>query len=153
MSKSPWASASRMFACTPTGTPSCDLVETGTAGPTAIVSARSFRRSVRRPASKSPARVDGATTVTSWPNERSASATPATWSFTSCGCDHANGVTRQMRTCQGFRNLPRRRLHQVRARAFERAGNPVVQRELGEAHGVDHDAGGVRGVPNLELEL
>ena len=25
------------------------------------------------------------------------SAAPATCSFTSCGCDHANGVTRQMR--------------------------------------------------------
>jgi CDGSH iron-sulfur domain-containing protein 3 len=35
--------------------------------------------------------------VTSWPSRRRASAAPATWSLTSCGCDHANGVTRQMR--------------------------------------------------------
>src|SRR6267378_2301353 len=37
-----------------------------------------------------------------------------------------------------------RRLHQVRARLDERAGDPVVQRELREPHGVDHDAGRVR---------
>ena len=50
-------------------------------------------------------------------------------------------------------DLLRRRLHQVGARAFEGAGDAVVQRELREPHGVDHDAGRVRRVPDLELEL
>ena len=51
------------------------------------------------------------------------------------------------------RDLHRRRLHQVRARAFERAGDAVVQRQLREPNGVDHDAGRVRRVPHLELQL
>ena len=46
---SPCASAWRRFACTPTGTPSCDRRDTGTAGPTAITSAGSPRD--ERPAS------------------------------------------------------------------------------------------------------
>ena len=50
-------------------------------------------------------------------------------------------------------DLPRRRLHQVRARALERAGDAVVQRELRQPDGVDHDAGRVRRVPHLELQL
>src|SRR5437868_1728895 len=71
----------------------------GTAGPIAITPAGSaWRCSTRRPSSRSAARVDGATTVTSWPRVRSPAAIPATCSFTSWGCDHANGVTRQMRT-------------------------------------------------------
>src|SRR2546421_755929 len=39
------------------------------------------------------------------------------------------------------RHLLRRGLHQVRARAFERAGDAVVQRELGEPDSVNDDAG------------
>ena len=95
-SNSPCATASARFARTPTGTPSRDRRDTGTAAPTAITSRRSPRASARRPASRSPARVDGARTVTSWPRARSPRASPATCSFTSCGCDHANGVTRQI---------------------------------------------------------
>src|SRR5438093_1230652 len=51
----------------PTGTPIWLRRETGTAGPTAITSASVPRCSARRPASRSPARVDGARTVTGWP--------------------------------------------------------------------------------------
>src|SRR5206468_1091770 len=51
------------------------------------------------------------------------------------------------------RDLPRRGLHQVGARAFERPGDAVVQGELPEPDGVDHDAGRVRRVPDLELQL
>ena len=40
--------------------------------------------------------MDGASTVTECPSFRSSPATPATWSLTSCGTDHANGVTRQI---------------------------------------------------------
>src|SRR5262249_50147442 len=50
-------------------------------------------------------------------------------------------------------DLLRRGLHQVGARALERAGDAVVQRELREADRVDHDAGRVRRVPDLELQL
>src|SRR5215204_1048000 len=50
-------------------------------------------------------------------------------------------------------DLLRRGLHQVRARALECAGDVVVQRELRQADGVDDDAGRVRRVPHLELEL
>src|SRR3954471_17413730 len=50
-------------------------------------------------------------------------------------------------------DLLRGRLHQVRARLDERAGDTLVQRELREADGVDDDAGRVRRVPHLELEL
>ena len=126
---------------------------------------------------------------------------PATCSFASCGCDHANSVTRQIRRdttteCSAVaeagshrpprasgnyvpsgrfglgrlvavlldealdgvvrlvvRELLRRRLHQVRARPFERAADAVVERELREPHRVDHDPGRVRRVPDLELEL
>ena len=46
-----------------------------------------------------------------------------------------------------------RRLHEVRARAVELAADAVVEGELAAAHGVDDDAGRVRGVPHLELEL
>src|SRR5262245_41940015 len=50
-------------------------------------------------------------------------------------------------------DLLRRRLHEVRARADERARDAVVERELRHADGVDDDAGGVRRVPDLEFEL
>ena len=49
--------------------------------------------------------------------------------------------------------LDRRRLHQVRGRPLERTRDAVVERQLDQADGVDHDAGGVRGVPHLKLEL
>ena len=96
-SYSPWLSASARFARTPTGTPRLDRRETGTLGPTAMTSAGWPRFSARRPARRSAARLEGARTVTVWPSERRAAAIPATCSFTSCGCDHANGVTKQMR--------------------------------------------------------
>src|SRR5581483_6051735 len=83
---------------TPTGTPICERREIGTAGPTAITSAGRPSSSACRPARRSAARVEGARTVTVWPRSRSAPAIPATCSLTSCGCDHANGVTRQIRT-------------------------------------------------------
>ena len=39
--------------------------------------------------------------VTSWPRARKAFATPSTCALTSCGCDHANGVTKQIRRLTG----------------------------------------------------
>src|SRR5215213_4408285 len=71
--------------------------ETGNAGPRAITSATPPSRSARRPATRSAARVEGASTVTSWSSALSSRATPATCSLTSCGRDQANGVTRQTR--------------------------------------------------------
>ena len=53
--------------------------------------------SARRPAARSRARFDGASTVDRWPRARSSSASPATCSLTSCGCDQENGVTRAIR--------------------------------------------------------
>ena len=50
-------------------------------------------------------------------------------------------------------DLHGRRLHQVARRRLERARDPVVERELREPDGVDDDAGRVRRVPDLELEL
>src|SRR5437763_3109214 len=50
-------------------------------------------------------------------------------------------------------DLLRRRLHEVRARPDERAGDVVVERELRHADGVDDDPRRVRRVPDLELEL
>src|SRR4051794_2472826 len=50
-------------------------------------------------------------------------------------------------------DLLRGRLHEVRARRDERTGDAVVERELREADGVDDDAGRVRRVPHLELQL
>ena len=47
---------------------------------------------------RSAARLDDATIVTACPRTRSSWAIPATCSFTSCGCDQAKGVTRQMRS-------------------------------------------------------
>ena len=70
--------------------------EIGTDGPRAITSASASPGSDRRPSRRSAARLDGASTVTEWPSFRSSAATPATWSLTSCGADHANGVTRQI---------------------------------------------------------
>ena len=49
--------------------------------------------------------------------------------------------------------LHRRRLHEVAAGALERAGEAAVEADLGAAHGVDDDAGAVRRVDHLELEL
>src|SRR5919106_4914338 len=46
-----------------------------------------------------------------------------------------------------------RRLHQVARRAVELARDPVVEGQLHDPNGVDDDAGRVRGVPNLELQL
>ena len=57
--------------------------------------------SAARPAARSAARFDDAMIVTACPSTRSSRATPATCSFTSCGCDHAKGVTRQMRSAIG----------------------------------------------------
>ena len=47
----------------------------------------------------------------------------------------------------------RRRLHEVRRRAEQRATDAAVERELRAAHRVDDDAGRVGRVPDLELEL
>src|SRR5260221_11285068 len=69
--------------------------ETGTEGPIAITSASASLSNACRPASRSAVRLDGASTVTVCPSTRSSFATPVTWSLTSCGTDHANGVTRQ----------------------------------------------------------
>src|SRR4029450_3383904 len=49
--------------------------------------------------------------------------------------------------------LDRRRLHEVGGGAEQRPADPAVKGELGAAHGVDHHAGRVGGVPDLELEL
>ena len=46
-----------------------------------------------------------------------------------------------------------RALHEVGARALERAAHAAVEADLGAAHGVDDHAGGVGGVVHLELEL
>ena len=81
--------------------PSASGARSGSPAPTAITSACSRFASARRPASRSPPRVDGASTVTSWPRLRRAPATPATCSLTSCGCDQANGVTKQILIAQG----------------------------------------------------
>src|SRR6266511_1797440 len=96
-SKAPRAKASARFARTPTGTPMRLRREIGSAGPTATTSPSGPRRSARLPARRSSARFEGQSTVTECPRRRSSRATPATWSFTSCGCDQENGVTRQMR--------------------------------------------------------
>ena len=58
----------------------------------------SVPRSARRPAARSRARFEGARMVTAWPRRRSSRASPSTCSFTSCGCDQANGVTSAIRT-------------------------------------------------------
>src|SRR5437870_3708689 len=49
--------------------------------------------------------------------------------------------------------LHRRRLHEVRRRPDEGAGDAAVHGELRAADRVDHDAGRVRRVPHLELQL
>ena len=56
---------------------------------------RAARRRGRRRGSR------GRATVTECPRSRRAAATPATCSLMSCGCDHANGVTRQIRSSFG----------------------------------------------------
>ncbi len=62
------------------------------------------RRRALRPAERSAARADGASTTTSCPRARSASAAPATCSFTGCGFDHANGVTMHTRRLRSIWN-------------------------------------------------
>src|SRR3712207_8083267 len=52
-----------------------------------------------------------------------------------------------------IRELFGRRLHEIARGRHERSADASVERELGAAHGVDDDAGGVRAVPNLELDL
>src|SRR3954454_22332557 len=49
--------------------------------------------------------------------------------------------------------LHRRALHQVRRRGDDRATEAAVFGDLRRTQGVDDDAGGVRGVPDLELVL
>src|SRR5947209_7324057 len=51
------------------------------------------------------------------------------------------------------RALVVRRLHQVGGGAVELPADAVVERELAAADRVDHDAGRVRRVPHLELQL
>src|SRR5258708_17119598 len=53
----------------------------------------------------------------------------------------------------GVAVLHRGRLHEVRARAFERASDASIESELDTADGIDDDACGVRRVVHLELEL
>src|SRR5262247_1064973 len=50
-------------------------------------------------------------------------------------------------------DLGGRRLHEVLARRVDRAADAPVERQLGAAHRVDDDAGGVGRVVHLELEL
>ena len=88
-SKSPCRSAVATFARTPTGIPTAARGETGTARETATTPSSSPVWSARRPARRSAERDEGASTTTAWPRSRSASATPATCSFVSCGTDHA----------------------------------------------------------------
>ena len=103
-SKSPRRSAVATFARTPTGIPTAERGETGTARERATTSSSVPCWSARRPATRSEERDDGASTTTSCPRARSAAATPATCSFVSCGTDHACGVTRQMRSATGSRS-------------------------------------------------
>src|SRR5436190_48948 len=49
--------------------------------------------------------------------------------------------------------LDRRRLHEVRRHRDQRATDAAVLGDLGRADRVDDDAGGVGGVPDLELVL
>src|SRR6266566_9419445 len=91
--------------------------ETGTAGPSAITSSPPPSRSARRPAIRSAARVEGASTVTECPRARSPSAIPATCSLTSWGRDQANGVTRQTRRPIGPESSPAR-VSGLRLRSF-----------------------------------
>src|SRR5205809_4936296 len=51
------------------------------------------------------------------------------------------------------RDLARRRLHEVRRRRDDRASEAPIERELAAAYCVDHDAGAVRRVPDLQLDL
>ena len=115
-SNRPRARASERLARTPTGTPIRLRREIGTAGPMAISSGGSSKApsSARRPAARSRARFEGARTVTAWPRRRSSRASPSTCSFTSCGCDQANGVTSAIRTSIEFSAR--------RARGASRAG-------------------------------
>src|SRR5919201_381686 len=50
-------------------------------------------------------------------------------------------------------DLTRRRLHEVRRRSDDRAAETAIESELAAAYGVDHHAGAVRRVPDLELDL
>ena len=80
------ASAIARFARTPTGTPSGSAARSGIAGPTRDqLRVGSPSCSARRPARRSAARFDGASTVTTCPRLRSARASPATCSLTVVG--------------------------------------------------------------------
>ena len=96
-SNDPSESTLARFARTPTGSATRSVSEAGTAAPIATTSPTTPRCRARRPSSRSAARDEGATIVTTCPRRRSAAATPPTCSFTSCGCDQENGVTKQMR--------------------------------------------------------
>ena len=50
-------------------------------------------------------------------------------------------------------NCSRRALHEVAGRAGQRAADAAVECELGAAHRVDDDAGGVGRVPHFELQF
>src|SRR5581483_8716148 len=49
--------------------------------------------------------------------------------------------------------LPRRRLHEIARWPDQRAADAAIERQLGAADGVDHDARRVRRVPDFELQL
>jgi hypothetical protein len=104
-SKRPSRRARDRFVRTPTGTPTRLRREIGTAGPRTTSPSPSNEPlfNATRPAARSAARFDDAMMVTAWPSARSSRAIPATCSFTSCGCDQANGVTRQIRSAIALR--------------------------------------------------
>src|SRR3954453_13582764 len=49
--------------------------------------------------------------------------------------------------------LLRRRLHEIAGRADQCTAGAAIESDLGTADGVDHDAGRVGRIPDLELEL
>src|SRR5439155_13972837 len=49
--------------------------------------------------------------------------------------------------------LLRRAFHEVAGRSEQRAANPAVERQLGAAHRVDNDAGGIGRIPDFEFQL
>ena len=97
-SNAPSASVAARLARTPIGSATRSLSDVGTAAPIATTSPTTPRCRARLPSSRSAARDEGATTVTVWPRRRNAAAAPRTCSLTSFGCDHENGVTKQMRS-------------------------------------------------------
>ena len=97
-SKPPAASATARFARTPTGTPMRLRREIGTAGPSATTSASRPSASARRPAARSRGAVRRREHGDAVAARAQLPASPATCSFTSCGCDQAKGVTRATRS-------------------------------------------------------